>query len=318
MRRILWQRILVMITLLLPIALNGMAAAAATPDYSITYTITVADDGSALWRVEYRTLLLSDSDGMDFQAYASELQETYLPQFRQLMERSAAQAAVATGRNMQISGVTGDAVTQESPTGRYGVVVYTARWNGFARPGATITLGDAFAGGLYLEKDNSLGIRYPEGYSVAQVEPAPDDSRDGLVWYGQRSFGAGEPRVVLGQPAFSWLPVAAGFVSVIIIALAGFAFYRRRTKSSRNSPAELPAPVSLTDTELMSLEDRIMQLLRSRGGELYQSDIIRMTGLPKSTVSTVLNDLHTRGSIIKVKKGRENLIRLAPGTPPDT
>lgn len=312
MRQIQWQKMLVCFVLLLPLALTGMAAAAATPDYSITYTITVADDGSALWRVEYRTLLLSDSDTMDFDAYSRDLPTVYLPQFRDLMERSAAQAAVATGRNMQVSGVTGDAVTQESPTGRYGVVVYTARWGDFARTGATLTIGDAFGGGLYLEKDNSLVIRYPEGYTVAQAEPAPDDSRDGLVWYGQRSFGAGEPRVVLEQPAFPLLPVTAGLVLVIVIAFAVFTFYRGRTKNSGDPQDENIAPSPLSTTELMSIEDRIVQLLRSQGGEQFQSDIVRMIGLPKSTVSTVLNDLHTRGKIIKVKKGRENLIRLSP------
>ncbi|MDO8871223.1 MAG: helix-turn-helix domain-containing protein [Methanoregula sp.] len=317
MRRMLWQRILVFIVLVLPISLTGMAAAAATPDYSITYTITVADDGSALWRVEYRTLLLSDNDVTDFETYARDIPAVYLPQFRELMVHSAAQAAVATGRHMEITGVIGDAVMQESPTGRYGVVVYTARWNGFARPGATITIGDAFAGGLYLEKDNTLVIRYPEGYTVARIEPEPDNSRDGLVWYGQRSFGAGEPRVVLEQPAFPLLPVAAGLVLVIVIAFTGFAFYRRRTKSSGNTPDEPLTPSPLTETELMSFEDRIVQLLRSHDGELFQSDIVKVTGLPKSTVSTVLNDLHACGMIIKVKKGRENLIRLAPGTPPD-
>jgi hypothetical protein len=306
-----------MIALLLPIALTGMAAAAAPPDYSITYTITVADDGSALWRVEYRTLLLSDTDATDFNAYARDLPSIYLPQFRELMERSAAQAAVATGRNMQVTGVTGDTIVQESPTGRYGVVVYTARWGGFIRPGATITIGDVFVGGLYLEKDNSLVIRYPEGYSVVQVEPAPDDSRDGLVWYGLRSFGAGEPRVVLEQPAFSLLPVAAGLVLVIVTVFAVFALYRRRRKNSGNIPDEPPASPYLTDTELMSIEDRIVQLLRSHDGEMFQSDIVRMIGLPKSTVSTVLNALHARGMIIKVKKGRENLIRLSPDPLPD-
>ena len=316
MRRVLWQGILVIIVLLMPVALIGIAAAAAAPDYSITYTITVADDGSALWRVEYRTLLLSDTDDTNFKAYTRDLPGVYLPQFRELMERSAAQAAVASGRNMQITGVTGDAVMQESPTGRYGIVVYTARWDGFARPGTTVTIGDAFAGGLYLEKDNLLVIRYPGGYRVARAEPEPDDSRDGLVWYGQRSFGAGEPRVVLEQPAFPLLLVAAGLVLVTVIAFAGFALLRR--KNSRNTPVEPPATIPLTETELMSIEDRIVQLLRSHNGELFQSDIVRLIGLPKSTISTVLNNLHARGMIIKVKRGRENLIRLSPGTPPDT
>jgi uncharacterized membrane protein len=76
-------------------------------------------------------------------------------------------------------------------------------------------------------------------------------------------------------------------------------------------PAEADEPtVTLSETELLSLEDRIIQLLKTSGGEQYQSEIVRKLGLPKSTVSATLNDLHQRGIIQKVKKGRENLIRL--------
>jgi hypothetical protein len=310
MTRVLQQGMPVIFILLLSIALTGLPAAAATPDYSVAYTVTVADDGSALWRVEYRTLLSTSSDVADFEAYSLDIPAVYLPQFRELMERSAAQAAVMTGRHMEITGVTGDAVMQESPTGRYGVVVYTARWNGFTQGGTTITIGDAFAGGLYMEKDNMLIIRYPETYTIVQAEPEPDNSRDGLAWYGQRSFGAGEPRVVLEQQAFPLLAAAAGLGLVIVIAVATFVFLRRRRKNNGNIPEETPAPPSLTETEILSLEDRIVQLLRSHDGEMHQSEIVRVTGLPRSTVSTVLNDLHMRGMIIKVKKGRENLIRL--------
>lgn len=311
MTRVLQQGILVISILVLSLALTGLPAAAALPDYSVAYTVTVADDGSALWRVEYRTLLRSGTDVTDFEAYTLDLPNIYLPQFRELMERSAAQAAVMTGRHMEITGVTGDAVIQESPTGRYGVVVYTARWNGFTQGGTTMTIGDAFAGGLYLENGNTLVIRYPATYTVTRVTPEPDDSRSGLVWYGQRSFGAGEPRVVLEQQAFPLIAVAASLVLIIVIAGAAFVFLRRRRRNTETIPGEPPAPGFLTETEILSLEDRIVQLLRSHDGEMFQSEIVRMTGLPRSTVSTVLNDLHVRGTILKVKKGRENLIRLS-------
>lgn len=310
MTRVLQQGILVISILVLSLALTGIPAAAALPDYSVAYTVTIADDGAALWRVEYRTLLSTNTDVTDFEAYTLDLPNVYLPQFRELMERSAAQAEVMTGRHMAISGVTGDAVIQESPTGRYGVVVYTARWSGFTRGGTTITIGDAFAGGLYLEKDNTLAIRYPETYEVTQVTPEPDDSRSGLAWYGQRSFGAGEPRVVLEQQAFPLLAAAAGLVLIIVIAGAAVVFLRRRKQNNENIPEETAAPTLLTETEILSIEDRIVQLLRSHDGEMFQSEIVRVTGLPRSTVSTVLNNLHERGTIIKVKKGRENLIRL--------
>ena len=173
-----------------------------------------------------------------------------------------------------------------------------------------MTIGDAFAGGLYLENGNTLVIRYPATYTVTRVTPEPDDSRSGLVWYGQRSFGAGEPRVVLEQQAFPLIAAAAGLVLIIAIAGAAVVFLRRRRRNTETITGEPPAPEFLTETEILSLEDRIVQLLRSHDGEMFQSEIVRMTGLPRSTVSTVLNDLHVRGTILKVKKGRENLIRL--------
>ncbi|KQC04776.1 MAG: hypothetical protein APR53_02905 [Methanoculleus sp. SDB] len=315
MRRVLRQ---MPVIVLLLCAVLTCTAAAAEPDYAVTYTITVADDGSALWRVEYRALLPTIADVADFEAYAADLSIVYLPQFRDLMERSAAQAAVATGRSMAVADVTGDAVMQESPTGRYGVVVYTALWDGFARPGTTLIIGDAFAGGLYLEYGNTLIIRYPDGYTVVRAEPAPDDTRDGLAWYGQRSFGAGEPRVELEPAAFPLLPVAIALVLIIAITGAGFAFRRRRTETEEIPLQDTAGSVSAGDAGPVSIEDRIVQLLLSQGGELFQSDIVRMTGLPRSTVSTALNGLHARGVIMKIRKGRENVIRLAPGMPPDS
>ena len=80
-----------------------------------------------------------------------------------------------------------------------------------------------FAGGMYLAKDHTLIIRYPPGYTVSLAEPAPDQVRDGLIWYGQRSFGAGEPRLVFERSAFPYLPVLFGGVLVLIV-IAGAVF----------------------------------------------------------------------------------------------
>ena len=38
------------------------AAAPVLPDSSVTYTITIKDDGTADWHVEYRTPLATDED----------------------------------------------------------------------------------------------------------------------------------------------------------------------------------------------------------------------------------------------------------------
>jgi len=300
---------IVALTVILLISIPVIAGAApVAPDSSITYTITLKEDGTAIWHVEYRTLLAADEDVGAFNSYTKNVSSAYLPQFQDLMQRSAAQAAAATSRPMEITDFAGDAVIQTTPTGRYGVVYYSFSWKNFAKTGTDLAIGDAFAGGLYLAKDNTLVIRYPSGYTVGVAEPAPDQVRDGLIWYGQRSFGAGEPRVVFEKPGFPWLPVLLGGVLVLIV-IAGVYWVISKRRSPEPVEADDP-PVMLSETELFSLEERIIQLLKTSGGEQYQSEIVKNLGLPKSTVSATLNDLHKRGIIQKVKRGRENLIRL--------
>jgi uncharacterized membrane protein len=283
-------------------------AASVPPDSSITYTITLQEDGTAMWHVEYRTLLASDEDVEMFDSYADNLSSLYLPQFQDLMQRSAAQAAAATLRPMETDDFTGDAAIQTSPTGRYGVVFYSFRWSGFAKAGNELAMGDALAGGLYLEKENTLIVRYPSGYAVSASEPAPDQVRDGLIWYGQRSFGTGEPHLVFERSGFPWIPVLLGSGIVFLVILGVVLFISKKRPRESDEPEETAIPLS--ETELFSIEEKITHLLKTSGGEQYQSEIVKNLGLPKSTVSATLNDLHQRGIIQKIKKGRENLIRL--------
>jgi hypothetical protein len=308
MRPAIRYPILILAVLLL---CSAAVTTADTPTYATTYTITVQEDGSALWQLEYRTLLATDSDLAAFDNYTRELPTVYLPQVQTLMQRSAAQASLAASRPMAISNVTGNAVVQTSPTGRYGVVVYSFSWSGFAEPDGTLAVGDAFTGGLYLARDNTLILRYPSGWTVTRAEPAPDDQRDGLAWYGLRTFSPGEPRVNLEKPSFPFVP-AIVILFLICLAVAGGLLYRR--KKNRVIPEEPAEPEEtvppLTDAEAAGLEERILHLLESAGGEQYQSEIVKALGIPKSTVSSSLNNLHQRGLIQKVKKGRENLIRL--------
>jgi hypothetical protein len=302
----------VLLLCLLPIV-----QAATDTDYSTTYIITVGDDGSARWLIEYRTPLLTDGDLADFENYSRDMNTVHLPELRSLMQRSAAQAALGTSREMAVNDFTGNAAVQTSPTGTYGVVTYTFSWTNFAKTGDGISIGDAFVGGMYLARGNTLIIRYPQGYMPVTVNPSPDQEKDGLVWYGLRSLGPGQPGIILKGTAFPILPVMGGGILLVAIILAGVMLYRRKQKvratdediTDELTDAEEPL-VPLTKADLETLEEKILQLLTARGGEMFQSEIVKVLGLPKSTVSTTLNDLHQRGIIQKVRKGRENLIRL--------
>ncbi len=285
------------IVILLFASLAGIAAA--QNDYKITYMIDVKDDGTALWNVEYRTLLVTNDDINSFENYTQRLNSTHLNEFRNLMQKSVSEAAVATSRTMAATDFAADAAIQSTPTGQYGVVHYSFRWTNFASVDSNINIGDVFVGGLYLSKDNTLIIRYPSGFAVEEVTPPPDQTHDGLIWYGLRSFGAGEPRIALSKTQNPWLPFA--IVAFIIATLGAFIYMRKK-------PKEIAGDI--TETEMIDLEEQIIRLLKENNGSLYQSEIVKRLNLPKSTVSSALNELHNKNLILKIKKGRENLIRL--------
>lgn len=297
--------------LLAPVVLVLIVSGQAVPGEQgplVTYTISLGGDGSAIWNMEYRTPLLSAGDQASFRNFSDQIQSLYLPDFTELMKKSAAEASTATGRPVGVTDFSADSAVQSGPTGSYGVVHYRCRWTGFAEQGESLQIGDVFVGGLYLGKDHALVIRPPPGFSATEVSPPPDLERDGLVWYGLRSFGAGEPRVVLGKEPVPWIPILLllGGAGLALGIFASRRRFRRLPPPAEPGGGEGPAEPATA----LELDDRILALLGEKGGSLFQSEIVGTLGLPKSTVSEAVNRLHEAGKIEKVKKGRENLIRL--------
>ncbi|MFA4957384.1 MAG: MarR family transcriptional regulator [Candidatus Methanoperedens sp.] len=287
--------------------ISAAIANAAPENYRTTYTIDIKENGSAIWNVEYRTLLTTKGDFDSFENYSKQLKSVYIPEFMELMQRSASEAASATARDMVARDFTGNTSIQSTPTGKYGIVSFSFTWTNFATLNP-LNIGDVFAGGLYLSKDNTLIIKYPSGFTVEEVTPKPDQSRDELIWYGLRSFGAKEPRIIFSKPAFPWGTAAIIVAAITAIIATGFYFIKRR-KENKNI-AQLVENMEITEIDMMDVEERILKILKEGGGELYQSQIGRQLNLPKSSVSSALNQLHEKKLIIKIKKGRENLIRL--------
>jgi uncharacterized membrane protein len=143
-----------------------------------------------------------------------------------------------------------------------------------------------------------LTIRYPEGYSVDSISPEPDaSSTHDVVWHGIRDFSSGEPWIILRtESSYVWI-----WAVVIILVIIGSFF----GLAKKRSPSQPEGEVRTADGE-----DKIVQLLESAGGSMLQSEIVRLTGFSKSKTSTILSEMNEKGKIQKVKKGRENLIRL--------
>jgi len=70
-----------------------------------------------------------------------------------------------------------------------------------------------------------------------------------------------------------------------------------------------PAP-AVQPEELLSDEDRVVNMLEERGGRMRQVQIVEETEWSKSKVSMLLSDMEDEGTISKLRVGRENIISL--------
>lgn len=75
----------------------------------------------------------------------------------------------------------------------------------------------------------------------------------------------------------------------------------------------LDPSIPLSDLNIEDLDDEemIRQFLLRKGGQAKQSEIVEHSRLSKSKISMVLSKMKGDGKILKIRKGKENLIRLA-------
>jgi len=76
------------------------------------------------------------------------------------------------------------------------------------------------------------------------------------------------------------------------------------------------AAPAVSEDELRSDEERVVDLLETHGGRMKQVDIVDSTEWSKSKVSMLLSEMEDDGEISKLRVGRENIVSLA-GHEPD-
>ena len=79
---------------------------------------------------------------------------------------------------------------------------------------------------------------------------------------------------------------------------------------------EASPAVGVSEAELLSDEERVIDLLEDRGGRMKQVDIVEVTDWSKSKVSMLLSDMEEDEQISRLRVGRENIVSLA-GNEPD-
>jgi len=179
---------------------------------SVRLMVSVHENGSATWTVQYWTRLDDENTTDAFESLQQDIEanpSNFSDRFAARMRSTVGAAENATDREMNASDFGVRAETRAPP--EYGVVVYTFHWDGFAAvDGDTLRVGDAIEG-LFLDQRTRLVVEWPTTYATTDVTPAPDERRsNAVVWRGaETSFVSGEPSIVL-RPASAVTTSAAG------------------------------------------------------------------------------------------------------------
>ncbi|ERH08545.1 MAG: hypothetical protein J07HX64_00286 [halophilic archaeon J07HX64] len=109
-------------------------------------------------------------------------------------ENLTRQETAVTEREMTATGFEAETGTEVVPR-EWGFVTYRFNWEGFAPvDNGTVSVGDTFEDGLFLEENSILVIRSPDGYEATTVEPDPDQvGSNELRWEGPVEFGDRRP-----------------------------------------------------------------------------------------------------------------------------
>ena len=271
----------------------------------VEYRIQIESDGSAAWII--RTI------GIEVSVNFSEFENKVIS----LVET----AKVETGRDMVA--VRDSFSMTFNYSGSYSVVEYMFYWKNFSKvEDMKIIIGDVFQGEnffLQLYGDGEVFITYPSEYIIETVSPTPyerDDFHQTLRWVGTNDFTNELPVIVLREKSvtprfFENLRenaiVIAGLLTAVAGSSVGFYVFRRHRKKEKEivKIPELPTPLGIE-----SAEDKIVKLLKSSGGSLYQSVIANQCKFSKAKTSQLLAVLENKGMVTRYKKGRDKIVTL--------
>jgi len=271
----------------------------------IEYTIQIGGDGSAAWIIR-RTV--GAQDPIDT-----------LEEFQNRVEALVETAKNKTGRDM--------AVDVESmtiiPSGSNITLEYKFYWRNFSKiEDKKIIISDVFQVKdvfLQLYGNGEVCIKYPSQYIVETVSPSPEEQNDSLQilkWLKTDDFINPLPIIILRDKS-----ITPGFLEtlgqntlvilglVVIAAGSSMGFYVfNRYKKKEKETVKTPELIGLPMIE--SAEEKIVKMLKSSGGSLYQSAIVNQCKFSKAKTSQLLTALEKRGIVSRYKKGRDKIVIL--------
>ena len=198
---------------------------------------------------------------------------------------------------------------------------YTFTWLNFSIvENGRLTAGDVFGVAGFFDKlygDGELEINYPANYALESVNPMPDQkdaSTQTLEWLGTQFFVTENPSIVLKaqevvpanseqQPSYVLL-ASVSAVAIIVAVMASWFFFINRQNKVKEKP--VMATLHLRETE----EEKVLRVLRSNGGSVYQSAITEQCRFSKAKTSQLLTTLERKGIVRRDKKGRDKIVNI--------
>jgi predicted transcriptional regulator len=262
----------------------------------LTYTIEVNAECSAAWVIEQKGIGVPPPVFDEFVRKVSLL---------------ISLAAEKTQRNMTAESLS----MSVNVSGSYKIIRYYFTWKNFAQSvNGKIVMGDVFEVEnffSYLYGDGAVRISYPLDSVVESVSPEPherDDRFHVLEWYGTADFKTGEPKVTFAKNPDIWIAIKNIIFVVSLAVLAGGCFigtYYLKFKRGKEKMKE-----KIYVQKMGNDEEKVISLLRSAGGSLYQSAIADHCGFSRAKASKLLKSMEDRGIVKREDKGREKIVTL--------
>jgi hypothetical protein len=303
---------------------------------SARYALEDANDSAAFTRLAERFKARETDNGFSLDVFESVVPEV----------------SEQVGRPMEIrANNPRTARTIDHGNNSTGVLSLEFTWTNFTRVSGDQYIVDSFTGTWFgdLERGQTLTIQPPEGFEKGeQVQPEATVESGGYQWTGPQHFDSGQPSVVFTESTgteerpfdISLLTLfGVGGLALVVGGILVWAYqYTGRgdevtddgepvpesTHSTNGGPtAEQTAAVgsggdqpsgggAAVDSELLSDEERVEQLLEENGGRMKQAKIVEETRWSNAKVSQLLSAMADEGRVEKLRIGRENLISL-PG-----
>jgi hypothetical protein len=309
-----------------------------------TIRITLESSGDALWTVELKIPLNSDSDRVAFEQLSMDLKYNNDPPISITPFSNAAVISTTnTGRIMELTEIS----HRFSISDDFGSFTTSFVWTNFTHfQDSQMELGDVF----YLSPDDTwlpvllanqeLIVEFPPNY-IAQSS-SHGVSNGTLHVMGPSILSPGEPSAVLIELPQVTPPTDNSFdLSDVLLPIIGslllisliivFISMKKFNWSPLNDLIMLSPyvsshplihkyffklPVISNKTEkinllpLISDEEVVLNIIKQRGGRIKQVEIVEKTDWSNAKVSQILSHLEQKGFVDKLRIGRENLISL--------